>query len=96
MNWKSPVSAAIRLAALFLVFSCRTKDAGITVRNPTVADMQKLEAEWGLPPKPAATGTATSVPAAEGGTATVTTSTTTTPAETTPGPTAPAVPPSLR
>ena len=91
MNWKSPVSAAIRFAALFLVFSCRTKDTGITVRNPTVADMQKLEAEWGLAPKPAATGTAASVPAAGDGAATVTT-----PAETTPGPTAPAVPPSLR
>ena len=107
MNWKFPVSAASPLTAFFLV-SCGhfgKKSANeIIVRNPTVADIQKLDAEWGMAPKPVATGTSsttsTTVPATGGAAQTVTTtsttSTTTAPEETTPAVTPPAVPPSLR
>src|SRR4051794_5727510 len=100
MNWMLP--AASSLAALLLV-SCGhfgRKSANETIiYNPTVADLAKLETQWGVAPKAATTGTATSTSstgASPSGSAThtttTTTSTTTAPADTATPPIAPVVP----
>jgi hypothetical protein len=55
MNWKLPLIASVSLAALGLA-SCgglpARKDT-TTIANPTVEDMKRLEAQWGVKPAPA-------------------------------------------
>jgi hypothetical protein len=65
------------------------KKDGTTITNPTVAEMARFDAQWGLPPKPESTPGSSSTH-----TATITPSTT--PVETAPPDTLPAIPPTLR
>jgi hypothetical protein len=90
MNWK-PTPLAASLLSVIGLASCvpfQKKD-GVTISYPTVSDMARYDAQWGLPPKPEAAPESTSTH-----TATITPSTA--PAETTPPATPPAVPPTLR
>jgi hypothetical protein len=53
MNWKTRPFAGVALTVLGLS-SCNLmhKSDGTLIRNPTVADMEKFEAEMGIQPKP--------------------------------------------
>ena len=56
MNWKLTPLAASLLSVIGLA-SCvpfQKKD-GSTISNPTVSEMARYDAEWGLPPKPEST-----------------------------------------
>lgn len=52
MNWNLPLVACGVLAAFGLA-SCNLtpKDSGTVIRNPTVDEMNQLDAQMGLPPK---------------------------------------------
>ena len=89
MNWK-PTPLAASLLSVIGLASCVhfVKKDGSTILYPTVADMARHDAEWGLPPKSESTPASSTTQAA-----TITPSTA--PADATP-PTAPATPPTLR
>lgn len=56
MNWNIPLLSTVVLAAVAaLLSSCDSLSSGgsggQTIHNPTVEEMARLEAQWGLPPR---------------------------------------------
>ena len=90
MNWKPTLLAASIFSAMGLA-SCvlPEKSTGQMIRNPTVSDMARYEAEWG-------TATQGAVVSPTGPHATTTFTPAAPPSETASPATPPAVPPSLR
>ncbi len=63
MNWNLPLLAASAFAALSLA-SCGTTTggSGTTIMYPTVSEMERYEAQWGMQPRAVPARAATSAP----------------------------------
>jgi hypothetical protein len=55
MNWNSPLLTAAVFAAATLLASCEgmsgVDTSGPTINNPSVDEMARLEAQWGMKPR---------------------------------------------